>query len=171
LPFLLRKINYKKWIRNPDLDSWLNENEIPADSLNDLIFNLKNNSISAWKVEDDNSNLNDIIIALATNPDYISELSYILIDLNILPKYGIEYNEISGETKYNKANQLWHLNLIKLSGKKALILAQEFFNKGEKKRIYKKQLLKLFEKNRKILKNLEIENLKDDVRKHISDLI
>jgi len=171
MPFLLRKISYKKWIRTSDLDSWLNENEIPADSLNNLIFNLKNNSLSAWKVEDDNSNLNDIIIALATNPDYISELSYILIDLNILSKYGIEYNEINGETKYDKANQLWHLNLCKITGKKALILAQEFFNKGEKKRIYKKQLLELFEKNLEILKNLEIKNLKDDVRKYISKLI
>ncbi len=98
MPSFLRKIRKTRWYRNPDFNLWLKENEIPADSLADL--NTKDNKLSVWKVEDDESNLEDIIIALTTNGDYISDLSYALFDSNILSDINIEHVQSQGETKY-----------------------------------------------------------------------
>ena len=169
MPSFLRKIRKTRWYKNPDFNLWLGENEIPADPLADL--NTKDNNLSVWKVEDDKYNLDDIIIALATNGDYISDFSYALFDSNILSDINIEYVQSLGESKYHDANKYWHFDLVKLSGKKLIRLAEEIFKKGGKKRINEKKLKKLFSEKPDILVKLDQEKLKEKVKEAVRNAL
>ena len=125
MPWFLRTIKKTYWYKSKELNLWLGENEIPADSLHDI--STKSNKLSVWQVEENKSNLNDIIIAIATNRSCITNFDYVLIDSNILSDFNIECEKIEGASKYNRANKLWHYDLIKLSAEKLLILAEYIF--------------------------------------------
>jgi len=65
MPRLIRRIRKARWT----LQAWLGEGELPSDVFLDL--NSKDNTLSLWLVEDDNSNLNRVLAAMAAqgSPD------------------------------------------------------------------------------------------------------
>jgi hypothetical protein len=71
MPFILRTIRKDRWYRIEDVP-WLEEGDIHADPLADL--NTKANELSVWLIEDDRSNLNRVVSALAATRTHISNL-------------------------------------------------------------------------------------------------
>jgi hypothetical protein len=84
VPLLLRGIRKRRWSTDTTDKSisWLSNGEIQSDALGDL--NTSNNTLSVWYVEDDQSNLDQVITALASNRDAISNLDYVLFDISLV---------------------------------------------------------------------------------------
>ena len=139
MPFLLRKIRKSKWYANQI--PWLSENELQADALTDL--GTKNNTLSVWYVEDDKSNLERIISALAANRDNVSNFDYALFDFNSEEIINMKIISSSGDSPDELVNSNWHYELTELSTNQILNLASLIAHKGEMKRITEQQVKRL----------------------------
>jgi hypothetical protein len=116
VPLILRKIRKNKWCNTESL-SWLQEGEIQADAFNDVAT--KSNTLSVWEVADDKSDLEQVIIALASSCDNLSNLDYAVINSDLLKDIGIQSIATEGNTIYSKANPL-HRDLVDLTASKLL---------------------------------------------------
>jgi hypothetical protein len=149
VPLILRKIRKKRWY-GEDSEPWLQCHEIQADALGDLGTSC--NVLSVWLIEDNLSNLEQVVAALASSGDSVSNFDYVAINIELLFTIGIEIEKIEGNTPYLEANK-WHRDLIKLTVCKIAKLADLMF-KSEKKRIPEKKVLAL-------LKDAETKSLLD----------
>jgi hypothetical protein len=77
VPFLLRSIRKAKWHKNPDL-SWLSQDELQADAMQDL--RTDSNTISVWHILDDQSNKERIVAALAAARQFAVQFDYFLLE-------------------------------------------------------------------------------------------
>jgi hypothetical protein len=118
----------------------LQKGEIQADPLGDLATG--NNTLSVWQIEDDNSNLNQVIAALASNRDSISNLDYAMFDINLLTSTEIKIQTNRGGTPYETANT-WHRDLIELTATKLVRLAETMLVHSHRERILQKDVLNL----------------------------
>ena len=137
MPLLLRKIRKGKWYKN-DSVLWIGENEIQADALGDIVTS--SNTLSVWLVEDDKSNLEQIIIALASGCDNISNFDYALLDVDSLSSLGTKIETKEGSTPYARANQ-WHRDLVELTTNKLFNLAEAIFVLSDRERVAEKTVL------------------------------
>jgi hypothetical protein len=96
--------------------------DVQGDSLKDL--KTDENVLSVWHIEDDRSNLDQVLTCLASNNDSISHIDYALIDLNAVIALGINVVVHPGKTPYTVGN-LWHRDLVELTGSKLIGLAME----------------------------------------------
>ncbi len=135
MSLLVRKIRKSRWYRNHD---WLTEVDIQADSLGDL--STKQNRLSVWFVEEDESNLERIITALAANCDTLSNFDYALFSEDILARESIKIEKSRGISKDSDANDRWHRDICELSAAKLLSIAQHISNKGEINRIQEREV-------------------------------
>ena len=163
MPLLLRKIRKSKWY----LISWLPESDLQADSLVDL--STKNNELSVWLIEDDKSNLERIITALAAHCDHLSNFDYALFNPKILKEKNIKTRKSKGISADVEVNELWHLDLYELSALKILSLAQHILSEAEIKRIQEKQIVKYIRKALQAGK-IKPNTLKDGIRSKIDKL-
>ena len=69
MPLFLRIIRKAKWYKNEQVP-WLPEGELQADTLTDL--STKSNELSVWHIEDDRSNLEQVVTALAAGRDHLN---------------------------------------------------------------------------------------------------
>lgn len=138
MALLLRKIRKSKWYKN-DSVPWLDENEIQADALGDLVTT--SNTLSVWLIEDDRSNLEQVIVALASSSDNISNFDYALTDVDLVLNANIKIEIKAGLTPYSTANK-WHRDLIELTTHKLVKLAEAMFVHSDRKRVGEKTILK-----------------------------
>lgn len=134
----MRKIRKSKWYKNEGV-SWLAEGELQADALGDL--NTKNNELSVWCIEDDESNLKEVVTALAAKCDDISNLDYALFDQQLLSEISIRIKATKGGSPYERANDSWHHDLVELSAFKLMELANTILNSAKKGRVPEKAIL------------------------------
>ncbi len=139
MPLLLRKIRKSKWYKT-DSVLWLKQDEIQADALGDIVTS--SNTLSVWLVEDDKSNLEEVIVALAVCGDTISNFDYTLINVDLLLSIGIKIETKEGLTPYSRANH-WHRDIIELTTYKILRLAEAIFLHSDRKRVAEKEVLTL----------------------------
>lgn len=101
-----------------------------ADTVSDLPT--KGNKLSVWQIDDDKSNLNQVLTAYAATFQQapITHLEYVLFDQRLLSEAGIKLNQSRAETPDDRAN-VYHYNLIELSGTKLNILAKIILEHGE----------------------------------------
>ena len=137
MPLLLRAIRKNRWYMSDDIP-WLPKGEIQADPLGDLATG--NNTLSVWQVEDDNSNLKQVIAALASNRDSISNLDYAVFDIDLLADTGIKVKINQGATPYEMAN-FWHRDLVELTATKLVKLAETMLIHSCRERIPEKTVL------------------------------
>lgn len=140
MPLLLRKTPRSKWYKNPHVP-WLPEGELQADALGSL--QTKDNKLSLWYIEDDNSNLDQVLTALATTFDGPSNIDIALIDSQIVLDNGFKIETTKGATKIEDANKYWHRNLIELTANKLMQLAQIIMKYACFKRIPEEKILSL----------------------------
>ena len=112
-----------------------------ADALNDL--RTSSNELSVWYIEDDESNLEHVITALAASGDTVANLDYALFDLQLITNSDIKIHQSPGITPDERVNALWHRDLIELSASKIMRLATIIFTQAEIRRVSKKKLLRM----------------------------
>ena len=135
MALILRIIRKSRWYSKPD---WLSEGDLQADALGDLIT--KNNELSVWHINDDRSNLDPIIAALASKRDVLSNFDFALFDKNILEQNRLKFKKTSGISLDAEANELWHLDLYELSASKVIKLAIAIANNSELKRVSEREI-------------------------------
>jgi hypothetical protein len=133
MPFLLHTIRKIKWSYDPDI-RWLQLGELQADALVDI--KTTDNALSMWFIEDDRSNLERVIAALAANQDYPANIDYALINLSDIAGNGFKLEKTKGETADIQVNS-WHHDIVELSAGRLLQLAQVFQSAAEKQRVPK----------------------------------
>lgn len=138
MAFLLRKIRKAKWYKHQGVP-WLDENELQADALEDIAT--KGNELSVWYIEDDESNLEEVVTALAASGDVVANLDYALFDLELITMLNIKIHQSPGITPDDTVNALWHRDLIELSASKIMGLADIILTQAQIRRVSKKKLL------------------------------
>jgi hypothetical protein len=133
VPSFLIKVTWGKWQTD---EPWLPPGELPANALFDLRF--PNNKLSAWRIEDGNTNLDRVITALAVNKGKtsIDNVDYILLEQKTIEELGVKMEKSRGTTPDVSANDEWHFDLIELTVSKIVSLAKcikelEIFRKRE----------------------------------------
>ena len=117
---LLRKITKPKWYDTP----WLPAGDVPADALVDL--RTQRNELSVWHVEPDETNLNAVIAALASNQTTrVANLDYVLLADEAVAALGIQCVKTDGDSPHRDANTRWHCDLVELTATKVVRLAEE----------------------------------------------
>jgi len=138
----LRKIRRARWHREEEHDlSWVPHDDIVADPLADL--STTNGGLSVWLVEEDLSNLTRVLAAFASTTDRLTNLDYVLFDPTLLTSLGVGLDHTEGGTADREANQHWHRDLVRLSGRTLVELARIIKTDGREGRAPAKQLKQL----------------------------
>jgi len=134
MPLLLRTVRQNRWFK-AEAAPFLANNDIPADCLGDM--NTTGNQVSVWELEEDRSNLERVVRAVAVGKNKIDNAGYIVFDSALVQAAGIEIQNNPGTTADTGANG-WHRDLV-LTGNKMVALAKAIIENGEDAR----QILKL----------------------------
>ena len=130
MPHYLLKISKRKWDR---LDvPWLEPNQIQADPLGDL--RIDKGTLSVWHVNEDKSNLEIVILALAATREKFDKFEYGLFDQELAKSINLKIQNTLGITPIDKAN-IWHRDVIELTAEKAFELIRAIFDTFEKERV------------------------------------
>jgi hypothetical protein len=117
---------------------WVPDGDIVADLLAD--FPTRGGATSVWLIEDDRSNLDRVLVALAVNCQRFTNIDYILFDPHLLSQADVKSEKIIGETPDDMVNARWHLNLVQLSGHKLVSLTRRILEQSEAGGVLKKRL-------------------------------
>ena len=139
MPLLLRKVTKPKWNHSLDL-SWLRQGEMPADPMTDL--KTEDNKLSMWHVEDDESNLDQVVTAIAATRDHLENVDCVLLDQRDIVHLDINVGRTAGDTPLSEAN-LWHCDMAHLSAQKLVELAGVMWERSRAERRLKKAVRQL----------------------------
>jgi hypothetical protein len=140
MPLVLRKIKKAKWYKNVVVP-WLKKGELQADALTDL--KTTNNRLSVWLVQNDKSNLDRIITALASTCEYLTNIDFALLDQSILEQLDIKWEKTKGDSHDDVINQTNHLDLIELTATKLYQFAHKIQTNGTMTRYLEKKVINL----------------------------
>lgn len=136
---ILRKIRKNRWYKTEEI-SWLPDNELQADALDDL--RTKSNELSVYRVDENESNLGRVIAALAANTDNPSNIDFAIFGQEIISEIGIKAKNSRGDLPDDQVNH-WHTDLYELSASQLLELAKAIKAKARIERKGYKQVLEL----------------------------
>lgn len=119
MALVLRKIKRNRWYNKRF--QWLNGDEIAADPLGDLYTD--EGKLSVWLVDDDKSNLNEALVAIACCCQQPSNIDYVLFKDSVLSQLGIQVEECPRDTPFTRVKEL-HRDLTELSANKLVELAK-----------------------------------------------
>jgi hypothetical protein len=134
-PLLLRKIEKNRWMKMP----YVPAGDVPADALRDL--QTGSNNLSVWHVEEDSSNLERIVLAIAATRDAVTNLDYALFGYEVLAETNIKIKSSVGNSPDEIANATWHRDLTELSVSQIANLAKAIDLKGERNRVSERKVL------------------------------
>ena len=118
MPLLIKLDNKRMW----DRPEWLPAGEVPAEAVQD--FRADGNELSVWYVEADRSNLDRVLTAIAANRDHFEKIDYAVFEDAVVDRCGITIRPTPGKVPDEHANRTWHRDLIELSGRKLVSLAE-----------------------------------------------
>jgi hypothetical protein len=136
MSLFLLKISKSRWNRHKS-PAWLPSGDVPAKVLLDL--RTANNGLSVWYVKEDRSNLDEVLIALASAYDRLDNLDYALFEERACDSLKICVETSKGTTPARKMNQ-WHRDLTELSGEKVLALAKLIYYHGVRERKWENEI-------------------------------
>ncbi len=137
MPLLLRTIARSRWYEEP----WLEEGKAPASALGDL--RPKENKLSFWHVEDDKSNLHQVVSAIAAGRESPTHFDYALFDQTLLTKIGVRIKQTAGDSFHKEADEYWHHDTAKLSAENVAQIANIIMEHGTRERIWKREVTRL----------------------------
>jgi hypothetical protein len=112
----------------PGKYDWLAEGEIPADPLADFA-NTTENCLSAWLIDDDRKDLDDVVAALAASREKVDKLDYLLFPQDHLQAVGVDVSPATGNTPDEQVNAN-HRDLTHLSAQKVLALTSKVWSEN-----------------------------------------
>ena len=125
MPVYLLGLTRRRWDRDDEeYKSWLAADQVPAEVYRDL--RTDESKLSVWHIEDDRSNLSEVVTALAINRRGFSHYDYGLIDPALVSSSGIKTEQSMGETPIPSANR-WHRDLIELTVDRLSTLIKSLF--------------------------------------------
>jgi hypothetical protein len=140
MPLLLRTVRQNRWLKQT-AESYLEDNDVPADPFGDL--QTTDNLLSVWVLAEDRSNLERVVRAVAIGKQKIDHTGYVIFDSDWLTSSGIQILSNPGTTFDAGANR-WHRDLV-LSGNKLLALVDSILRRGDSGTLLKKRLQELVE--------------------------
>lgn len=140
MPFLLVLIRKSRWLGT--VPPFQGVADAPADCLVDL--KTEKNELSSWFVDDQKTNLNRLLTALAANRDSFQNIDYITFDFDLPGRLNLTLRSTPGETADSHANRSWHYDLT-LSARQLVELAVEIHLSGTKGRLLPKEVQRLVE--------------------------
>lgn len=125
MSFLLRKYIGDRWIIN---DPFSETTKFPADPLGDL--KTTDNKLSVFEIDDKKSNLDNVIIGLASAPERksLDDIEYVLLDTEELEKEGFVIKKSKGKTLIDKVNEV-HRDIVDLTAKRLVNLAKIIYQR------------------------------------------
>ena len=141
------------------------EDEIQADALWDL--KTEDNQLSVWHIEDDQSNLDLVLTALAANCQFIDNVDYVLIDQRTLTGLNIQVRQTNGNSHYHSANE-WHRDLLDLSARRILELAKEIYKNSDNRMRKGNKEVKQLLVSAVTSRNIDPANLHKDLQRQIT---
>jgi hypothetical protein len=163
LSLVLRKIRKSKWYRHDGVN-WLPDNSLQADTLVDL--KTQNNALSIYLVQDDESDLERLIAALAATGDNLANFDYALFDEAILREANLKIRSQPGGTPDQIVNAIQHRDLIELTTDGVLLLARAIRD-GRRERKMDAEVSALITKSIKD-GHFALETLKPELRKRFT---
>lgn len=133
----MRVIRKNRWLKDQMTIDLLAIGDVPGDPLGDLATT--ENRLSVWTIAQDESNLDQIIAAIASTRKKIDHFSYAIFDSELLVTPKISTVVIPGITLDNEANA-WHQDITNLSGMKIINLAKIILENGKIKTKLKKEI-------------------------------
>jgi len=162
MPLYLIRITRRNWDRTAHT-SWLGANQVPADVYRDL--RVTNGALSAWHIEDDRSNLLQVITALAATRDVIDVFDYGLFDQSFAANSGVKAVPSLGISPMPSANQ-WHRDFVELTVDTLTGLIKVIFDVMEKRRISRHDIRTLIVSAAEA-GHLELSDVKPSLRQQI----
>src|SRR5262245_10093480 len=105
------------------------------------------NTLSVWFIENDKSNLEQVVVALASTRDSFSNFDYVLVDEALLTAINIRIEQTDGDTPDQEANTRWHRDLVEFTESKAIELIKATIAKGKlESRIPEKRIAELIQR-------------------------
>ena len=140
MPLYLVRITKRRWERDFQESPWLVPNLISADVYADV--KVTKGDLSIWHIEDDRSNLNDVITALAVNRQLLAPLDYGLFPQNVIVDSHLTLVHTAGDTPLADANH-WHRDLTELTVDKLTDFIKTIFDIMEKNRVQQRVVKQL----------------------------
>ena len=132
MEFVLRKLDRRAAFHPVD---WIQEGDVSADALSNL--RTIGNALSVWQIDENTTNLDRVIAALAAGRMKLDKIDYALIDRQALDPLGIRLVKETGGSFDRDANTMWHQDITGLSGSKLLELASTLQTHAKFKRIHR----------------------------------
>ena len=145
MSLLLRKVSNKNRWEGLGEDDWIPPGEMQADLLGDL--NTSDNELSLWRIENDRSNVDRIIAAIAARRGKLDRVDFLLFDTEVLESLGIECRPHRGDSADPGINDLWHVDACELTASGLLSLAKEVKDRSEKSRILRQKVRELIQRS------------------------
>lgn len=123
-----------------------NRNKCIGDLSSDIITNClrtSNDTLSLWYL-DDNSEIDEAIIALASNRDLLQKIDYLIIPDEYIKKYSLSLEWENGNSPYERFNNQ-HWNIVNLNYSKLGVVSEmilDIINSGSGKieRVYEDEV-------------------------------
>jgi hypothetical protein len=141
-PFLLRHIDKRRWDRVGEEIPWLPAGELPAAPLGDLKTTV-DSVLSVWEIQEDRSNLEEVVAALAATRDTSDKYDYALFEMELLAVAGIRPESTRGNSADDTINDQWHRNLVELTSSKLVQLARSIYEHGSCERVPERRVNEL----------------------------
>ena len=135
MSFVLRKLDRRAAFHPVD---WVQSGDVAADALCNL--RTQGNALSVWLVDDNRTNLDRIMAAVAAGRMKLDKLDYALIDPQALDELRIRITQERGASCDDDANTLWHQDLHDLSGAKLVELAVLMQTRAEFTRVHRTEV-------------------------------
>lgn len=164
MAFVLRKIRQTRWETEEGVGLVTLES-IPSDPLGDL--QTSGGKLSLWVIEDDHSNLERVIAALASTCSSLSNFDYALFDMEVLDGLGLAYEHVDGASPDHVANVKWHRDLVGLTGMQILRLAERIWSTSERRRVGEREVGRMIASSVEA-SHLNASQVSSGVLKHLS---
>lgn len=126
MPWFLRKIKSSRW--TGDLPKWIPQGDVDADKLKDLATTKC--ELSVWVINDEKSNLDQIITALAATVEKVSHIDFVLVEEGLVTGSGFKIEEADGESPLTGVSKS-HRHIVELTASKVALLASVLHNNGK----------------------------------------
>jgi hypothetical protein len=137
VPFFLRAANRRRWDwESSDDFSWLPAGEIPASPFGDLSPSA-DSALSVWLVDDDQSNFNRVVAALAAGRKHLDKFDYLLMEERTLVDLGVQVESRAEPCPDEDASARWHRNVIRLTASQLRALVLHIHATGHVRRLLK----------------------------------
>jgi hypothetical protein len=163
MPLAMRRVKRPRWYSQAVLP-WLERGEVPADPFTDL--RTSDNSLSIYVIEDDKSNLDQVVTAMSATCDRPQNFDYLLFDIEILSQVNIEVRESKGKTPDNEVNG-WHRDLVEISGNRLLMLVKQVLESNYETDRYLAKQIKEFATRAIHSGRYELNQVKQSFREHL----